>query len=116
MKKFTLLIFTLLFFSIILPACNKDIGDNVNANNTKIELTATITKIDNVMYVNVIEGEYAFGDYVLILTNNTKYFNVNGEKLSKTDFKVGDKIKVNYSGQTMLSLPPQVVAYIVTKL
>lgn len=77
----------------------------------KVEMTAIIIEIEERLLVDVLQSEYAFGEYLLLLNNATIFYNKEGEKISKNQLRVGDKIKVKYSGQVMLSIPPQVVAY-----
>lgn len=79
--------------------------------NNKVEMTAIIIEIEERLLVDVLQSEYAFGEYLLLLNNATIFYNKVGEKISKNQLRVGDKIKVKYSGQVMLSIPPQVVAY-----
>ena len=74
-------------------------------------LKAIVKKIENDrLEVEVIESDYAFGIYH-ILTASAKYYNKNGSQVTRESIMVGDTIELSYSGQTMLSYPPQVVAY-----
>lgn len=77
-----------------------------NMNEYKFYMTATITNIDEKISVNVISGEFAYGDYLIITGDDTQYSGVS----SKEQLQVGDTIKITYGGQVMMSYPPQVVA------
>ena len=89
------------------------LSDDENANEVKSEfvLKAIVKKVENDrIEVEVIESDYAFGIY-WILTLSTKYYNKNGSQVTRQSITVGETVEISYSGQTMLSYPPQVVAY-----
>lgn len=89
-------------------ACKKE---EEKMDNQSVQMIAKVLKNDDVLLVDVIESEYTFGEYILIVNDTTTISDKNGNKIKKADLTVGDKIKVSYSGQVMLSYPPQVVAY-----
>ena len=90
-------------------------GDCQNEqNNADITMVAEILEISDTILVDVKESDIAFGVYTLIPAESVKYFSCDGSKIAKNDLKVGDLIEVKYSGQVMLSIPPQVVAYSIT--
>ncbi len=96
-----------------LCGCKNDGDCAMGGTKTKVTMTAKILEINDTILVDVTKSEYAFGNYIL-LVDDTCYFSSNGEKISKGELKVGDEIEIKYSGQVMLSYPPQVVAYIIT--
>ena len=109
------IILILITLIISLPSCSIFGGGNeVDASNANVEMVAEILEINDTILVDVKKSEYAFGPYVIILHENITYLSSNGSKISKSRLKVGDLIKINYSGQVMLSYPPQVVAYTIT--
>ena len=110
MKKILVCILVVVTLLLGLTSCNKK-GNEVNENNIKVEMTCKVLEIGTTLLVDVLESEYAFGNYILHINDNTVFYNKEGDKIKKGDIKVGDKIKVKYSGQVMLSIPPQVVAY-----
>lgn len=73
-------------------------------------MKATITNIGERVEVDVTEAEYAEGPYWVITSDATVYLSKNGERISRSDLKVGDSIEIFYSGQVMMSYPPQIVA------
>ena len=74
-------------------------------------LKAVVKAVKNgTVEAEVIESDYAFGVY-WILTPSTKYYNKNGSQITRQSITVGETVEISYSGQTMLSFPPQVVAY-----
>ncbi len=83
------------------------------SNEVKAEfvLKAIVKKIENDrIVVEVIESDYAFGVYH-VLTASAKYYNKNGSQVTRQSIMVGDTVEITYSGQTMLSYPPQIVGY-----
>ena len=83
-----------------------------NQAQEKFVLKAIIKKIENDRFeVEVIESDYAFGVYWILTSDSTKYYNENNSVIMRSNIKVGDTVEIDYSGQTMLSYPPQVVAY-----
>lgn len=110
-KFITILIFLSVFLCGVL-GCE----GNVDDTKTKVTMEATILQVGDTILVEVTKSDYAFGEYILHVNNETKFYGENGNKISKSDLAVGNSIKVNYSGQVMLSIPPQVVAYIITKI
>lgn len=85
--------------------------DQTNEPKAEFVLKAIVKKVENDrLVVEVIESDYAFGIYH-ILTASAKYYNKNGSQVTRESIMVGDTIEITYSGQTMLSYPPQVVAY-----
>lgn len=60
--------------------------------------------------IEVIESDYAFGIYWVIVPNSTPILDKNGDNIQLSSLKEGDIVKVTYNGQTMMSYPPQIVA------
>ena len=73
-------------------------------------MTAAVRNVTDRIEVDVIESEYADGIYWVIVGNDTVIYDTNNNIKVMTDIKVGDTIKVMYSGQVMMSYPPQIVA------
>ncbi len=97
---------------------DKDITINENEMDNSTEKTPTyilkaIVKAtnDHHIEVEIIESNYAFGIYHVLTSKDTKYYNASGSLISRSGIKIGDTVEIAYSGQTMLSYPPQIVAY-----
>ena len=75
-----------------------------------VKMTARVTAIGDKIEVEVIESEYTSGPYHVITSGDT-VFTKNGIKIGRNDIKVGDTVEIYYSGQVMLSYPPQIVAH-----
>lgn len=60
--------------------------------------------------IEVIESDYAFGIYWVIVPNSISILDASGSEISLDSIKNGDIVNITYNGQTMLSYPPQIVA------
>ena len=103
MKK---LLSLLLLSVLLLPACGKPKGIE-NAEHTML---AEIVKIEDKIEVTVLESPVADGPYLIITGEDTAYLNKKNKKISRDDLAVGDTVLIAYSGQVMMSYPPQIVA------
>ena len=103
-------VFLLLAAMGTLSACgSRENGEN-GGTDEKFVMYAQITDIADKIEVNVYEAEYAEGIYRINTDSATKLRGKDGKKISFSDLAVGDKIKITYSGQVAMSLPPQVYA------
>ena len=105
MKKILISI-TLLLAGLLVCAC----GAKSNEGDDNVKMTATITALGEKIEVNVIESDYASGIYWVITSNETAYLDAKGKEITRNDLQVGDTVEILYSGQVMMSLPPQIVA------
>ena len=103
MKKLIVLALLFLAFPVV-----KARGEGELAG--KVKMTAEVLSVGDRIHVNVIESKYTFGEHIVITGENTKYFDVCGEKIHREDIKVGDRVEIFYNGQVMMSYPPQIVA------
>ena len=94
-------------------------GDIVNGNGVEERnsdgeffFRGVVKSVDNKYYISmeIIDSNVAFGLYHVNVDAGTKYFNSEGNGISRDDIKVGDTIEVVFSGQVMLSMPPQIYA------
>lgn len=83
-------------------------SDNAGLNEGYI-LRGVVRNIDDKIEIDITEGEYAEGIY-LVIYSSAKFVRKNGEVASISDLSVGDEIEVTYGGQVMMSYPPQVAA------
>ena len=84
--------------------------------DTTFSMTATvIEKNGDVIEVDVISAPYENSGTFWVRTHSgTEFFDSEGRSVSLSDIKVGDKVTVTYSGQVMMSYPPQIVAHSIT--
>ena len=88
-------------------------NENIGAD---FEMKAIVTGLSDRIEVDVYEAEYEEGIFWLVVDNATLFVDSDGKKISRDDLKIGDKIAIEYSGQVMMSYPPQVYAIKITKL
>ena len=74
-------------------------------------LKAIVSEVDEKITVEVIESDYAFGTYWVLYSNDTEITDVNEKSIKASELQKGDVIEITYSGQVMLSYPPQIVAH-----
>lgn len=110
MNKIILKSAMLLALSGMLFSCN-------NASNPRgrVSMIATVSEINDRLVVEVTESEYTFGTHWVIITD-TVFYDKSGNEVTKDAIKVGNSVKIQYSGQVMLSYPPQIVAASITIL
>ena len=107
MKKY-IVVLAFVLLACLLFACSVD-GEVENVEGVK--MTAVIKALNENIEVEVIEGEYgASGIYWVKISSDATIFDSNGARITKSNLKVGDVIEITYSGQVMLSYPPQIVA------
>ena len=90
-------------------------GDETEDGSAEFYMIATVENLSDPFQVNVIEAEYASGPFWLVTSDATVYEDKDGNPLSKSSLKVGDTVKIYYSGQVMMSYPPQIVARRIVK-
>ena len=104
--KRLIIVLTILISILTFGGCKK-------MENTTVYMEARILEVNETLLVTVTKSDYAFGDYILHI-DNCNIYDKDGRQITKAELLVGDSIKVEYSGQVMLSIPPQVVAHTIT--
>ena len=84
---------------------------NADQGDIRVRMLATVNGIGDRLEVTVVESDYTFGTFIIITPDETVYLNESGEAISRDDIRVGDTLEIWYSGQVMLSYPPQTVAH-----
>ena len=69
-----------------------------------------VTAIEYRVVVDVIEAPYTSGVHWVITNDDTKFIGLDGRAITRGDLAVGDVVEITYSGQVMMSYPPQIVA------
>ena len=86
-------------------------GGNMNRGDGFV-LKAVVKEVrSDLIEVEVIESDYAFGIYWVRTGDQTEYNFADGSSATRSDIKAGQNISISYNGQTMMSLPPQIVAH-----
>ena len=115
-------IIILLLLAVSLTACNEG-GNGTESEpaggdmpGAEFKMTAKIESIDDKITVDVIEAEYTSGIHLVITSDSTVFCNSDGKSIERTDLSAGDTVEIFYSGQVLMSYPPQIVAAKITKL
>lgn len=82
----------------------------------RASMTARITEIGERITVEVLESPYTSGVHIVHTPPETVYLDASGKPTDRTALSVGDVVRIRYSGQVMLSYPPQIVAAEISKL
>ena len=91
---------------------NAQNGGNNMSKTDGFVLKAVVQGVyDDRIEVEVIESNYAFGVYWVRTGEQTDYKFADGSSATRSDIEAGQTINITYNGQTMMSLPPQIVAY-----
>ncbi len=110
MKKIIKCILMLLTLGMI-TSCS----DENNSAKGDFSMKAAVLDVSERIEVEVYEAEYAEGVYWIVYDENTVFTNEGGKKITVSDIKEGDKVEIFFSGQVMMSYPPQVYAISVIK-
>jgi hypothetical protein len=79
-------------------------------------MRATVRAVREKIEVDVFEAKYASGIYEIIISDVTEIYDKDGRSIDRSYIKEGGELIIIYNGQTMMSLPPQVVARKITVL
>jgi hypothetical protein len=60
--------------------------------------------------MEIVDSEIAFGLYRVLISGETTFYGVDGEKIDRGEIELDDIIEVVFSGQVMMSYPPQIAA------
>ncbi len=93
----------------------EDVNTEMAANQDQFVMIARVTGINDHIAVEVIESPYATGTYWVVTSSDTLFYDKTGNEITGLDISVGDIVSLVYTGQVMLSLPPQIIALSITK-
>ena len=101
-------------------AVSEEKDEDLNEATSKMQkdefvMLARVSSKENHLAIEVIESKYATGTYWVVTSSDTLYYDAQGSLLSYDDIDVGDTVLVAYTGQVMLSLPPQIIALTIVK-
>lgn len=115
MKKILAFILLLSLLTLAVTACHEGENGNEDTPPSEFEMTATILEIGEKILVEVTESEYAEGQYLVNGSDTAELVNTEGEKIKRSDLAVGDTVKIWYTGQVTMSIPPQIIALKIQK-
>ena len=108
MKKFLMMVLGFAILSLLF-SCKSE-NDKTGDEKQEFKLLAIVKNVGERLEVEVIESDYAFGEYWVLTPDETKYQDESGIEISREDLKPEQKIEITYGGQVMMSYPPQIVA------
>lgn len=118
MKKYLAALGLLLLLLPLLLACDGTPEETlpVGGNAASARMLAKVCDIDEAFIsVEVTESDYGMsGPFWVRTSDGTLYRGKDGEAVKRTDIRVGDTVEILYSGQVMMSYPPQIVAERIT--
>ena len=89
---------------------NTDINNEEDGETLEFIMKAELLSIGEKLEVNITEAEYASGIFHIIISDVTEIYDASGTKIERSDLSVGSILTISYSGQIMMSYPPQTVA------
>lgn len=104
MKRIIKLLFSGLV-SILLCSCTP------GGSGGSVRMLARVEGLGEKIEVSVLESEYTSGPHLVIISDKTKIYSKDGKKVTRGVISVGNTLEIIYSGQVMLSYPPQIVAH-----
>ena len=132
MKTKRILALVMALVMLMAVGCQKDDGaklpdagdDTPNAENGGIKNSAIKLEDNEVVYrgkvtnlgdrngleMESVDSTIAFGTYRVLIGDSTTFYGVNGEEIDRETIELGDVIEVVFSGQVMMSYPPQIAA------
>ena len=114
MKRILALFLIFILSVASLASCGGDGNESIPDVNGKVTMTARIEAMGDKIEVMVTESEYTWGTHLVITSEDTQYIGKNGESITRDKLYVGQTVEIIYSGQVMLSYPPQIVAQRIT--
>lgn len=76
----------------------------------RVSMVASIDAIGERLEVTVLESPYTSGVHWVIVPEAAQLLDRDGRPITRADLRVGDTVEILYSGQVMMSYPPQIVA------
>ena len=95
---------------------NSSAAEEENSVKPEFKMKAEVISLGEKIEVNVYEAEYADGVFLLITDEKTGFEDAIANPILRSDISVGDHIEITYSGQIMMSYPPQVYAIKIQKI
>ena len=115
MKKIIAFLLLLSLFALAAVACEEAENEDTPTDD-RFVMSATVTELGDKILVEVTESEYATGAYLVILSDSVSITDPKGKQKSKDDIALGDTLKITYTGQVTMSIPPQIIALKIQKM
>ena len=115
MKKIIAFLLLLSLFALAAVACEEK-EPQENPGEDRFVMSATVTELGDKILVEVTESECATGAYLVILSDTVSLTDKKGKEIERDDIAVGDTVKITYTGQVTMSIPPQIIALKIQKM
>ena len=115
MKKIIAFLLLLSLFALAAAACEEAENEDTPTDD-RFVMSATVTELGDKILVEVTESEYATGAYLVILSDTVSLTDKKGKEIGRDDIAVGDTVKITYTGQVTMSIPPQIIALKIQKV
>ena len=98
---------------------NEPNAENGGIKNSSIKLEegevvyrGRVTKLGDKreMEMEIVDSTIAFGPYRVLIGDSTTFYGASGEEIDRETIELDDIIEVVFSGQVMMSYPPQIAA------
>ncbi len=116
MKRILAFVLLLSLCCLAAAGCDREKNENTDEKpDGSFEMTATVMELGEKILVNVTASEYAEGQYLVNVADTVEILNAEGEKIKRADLAVGATVKIWYTGQVTMSIPPQIIALKIQK-
>ena len=95
---------------LIFASCRYTDSSDPEALDDRFTMKATVTSVGEHIEVTVTESEYTSGVHWVLTADRTEYLDKDGARITRADIRPGASVEIAYSGQVMMSYPPQIVA------
>ena len=116
MKKIIAFLLLVSLLAVCTTACDEGKTENTDTPPSEFEMTATILELGDRLLVEITASEYATGQYLVNISDTAELINAKGKKIEQSDLNVGDAVKIWYTGQVTMSIPPQIIALKIQKI
>ena len=116
MKKILAFILLLSLVSLAAMACEEESESEDALSDDRFVMSATVVELGDKILVEVTESDYAEGQYLVNVSDTAEIVNAKGKEIERDGIAVGDTVKIWYTGQVTMSIPPQIIALKIQKV
>ena len=119
MKRIIALLVLIMIFAASATSCSTANAAGVEGNQDipqtdRFTLTGVVKAVSHRVEIEVIDSDYAFGIYWVLVSADTQLVGADGNSILLSDIHEGDIVEVVYGGQVAMSYPPQIAAIRIT--
>ena len=116
MKKILAFFLLLSLLALAAVGCDEGEAENMDSPPSEFEMTATVMELGERILVEVTASEYAEGQYLVNVSDTALLLDNEGKEMKRSELAVGDTVKIWYTGQVTMSIPPQIIALKIQKI